>query len=43
MVGCGVRLLFVTETHGLLQGLVTYTDLFGEKTGALYSGARWQA
>jgi len=31
MIACGVRLLFVTETHGLLQGLVTYTDLFGEK------------
>ncbi|MCP4876408.1 MAG: CBS domain-containing protein [Gammaproteobacteria bacterium] len=31
MVACGVRLLFVTEIHGLLQGLVTFTDLFGEK------------
>jgi CBS domain-containing protein len=31
MIACGVRLLFVTEAHGLLQGLVTHTDLFGEK------------
>ena len=31
MIACGVRLLFVVETPGLLQGLVTYTDLFGEK------------
>ena len=32
MIACGVRLLFVVETHGLLQGLATYTDLFGEKS-----------
>jgi hypothetical protein len=31
MIACGVRLLFVVETHGLLQGLATYTDLSGEK------------
>ena len=31
MMACGVRLLFVTETDTVLQGLVTYTDLFGEK------------
>ncbi len=31
MIACGVRLLFVTETDAVLQGLVTYTDLFGEK------------
>jgi len=31
MIACGVRMLFVTETDGMLQGLVTYTDLSGEK------------
>jgi CBS domain-containing protein len=31
MIACGVRLLFVTEAAGVLKGLVTYTDLFGEK------------
>ena len=31
MIACGVRLLFVTDNAGALQGLVTYTDLFGEK------------
>jgi CBS domain containing-hemolysin-like protein len=31
MMACGVRLLFVTETDTVLQGLVTFTDLFGEK------------
>ncbi len=31
MIACGVRLLFVSEADGPLQGLVTYTDLFGEK------------
>ena len=31
MIACGVRLLFVSDNDGVLQGLVTYTDLFGEK------------
>lgn len=31
MIACGVRLLFVADAGGVLQGLVTYTDLFGEK------------
>lgn len=31
MIACGVRLLFVADGSGSLQGLVTYTDLFGEK------------
>jgi CBS-domain-containing membrane protein len=31
MVACGVRLLFVTEGDAALQGLVTYSDLFGDK------------
>ncbi|MGD2171744.1 MAG: hypothetical protein PVI79_00490 [Gammaproteobacteria bacterium] len=31
MIACGVRLLFVADVAGVLQGLVTYTDLFGEK------------
>jgi len=31
MITCGVRLLFVTRTDGVLYGLVTFTDLFGEK------------
>lgn len=31
MIACGVRLLFVADGSGMLQGLVTYTDLFGEK------------
>ncbi len=31
MMGCGVRLLFVAEADGVLHGLVTYNDIFGEK------------
>ena len=31
MIACGVRLLFVTEADAVLQGLVTATDLLGEK------------
>ena len=31
MIACGVRLLFVADGEGILQGLVTYTDIFGEK------------
>lgn len=31
MIACGVRLLFVADAEGVLDGLVTYTDLFGEK------------
>ena len=31
MIACGVRMLFITEADGILQGLVTYTDLSGEK------------
>ncbi len=31
MIACGVRLLFVTEDDGSLVGLITATDLLGEK------------
>ncbi len=31
MIACGVRLLFITRADGVLYGLVTFTDLFGEK------------
>jgi len=31
MIACGVRLLFVARTDGVLHGLVTFTDLSGEK------------
>ncbi len=31
MIACGVRLLFVADTDASLQGLITYTDLYGEK------------
>lgn len=31
MIACGVRLLFVTNSDGTLQGLVTATDVLGEK------------
>lgn len=31
MIACGVRLLFVADNDGALLGLVTYTDIFGEK------------
>ena len=31
MIACGVRLLFVTDSDGILHGLVTSTDVFGEK------------
>ena len=31
MIKCGVRLLFVADTDGSLQGLITHTDLYGEK------------
>ena len=31
MIACGVRLLFVAKSDDALHGLVTYTDLFGEK------------
>lgn len=31
MIACGVRLLFVANTDGTLQGLVTATDVLGEK------------
>jgi len=31
MIACGVRLLFVTESNGDLVGLITSTDLLGEK------------
>jgi hypothetical protein len=31
MIACGVRLLFVAKADGALHGLVTFTDLFGEK------------
>jgi hypothetical protein len=31
MIACGVRLLFVCDNDGALKGLVTYTDLSGEK------------
>ena len=32
MITVGVRLLFVADTEGVLQGLITYTYLFGEKS-----------
>jgi CBS domain containing-hemolysin-like protein len=32
MIVGGVRLLFVADSDGVLQGLITYTDLFGEKS-----------
>jgi predicted transcriptional regulator len=31
MIACGVRLLFVTDSEGSLLGLVTATDVLGEK------------
>lgn len=31
MIACGVRLLFVADGDGRLQGLITYSDVFGEK------------
>lgn len=31
MIACGVRMLLVAESEQKLQGLVTYTDLFGDK------------
>jgi predicted transcriptional regulator len=31
MIACGVRLLFVTEGNEILQGLITYNDIIGEK------------
>ena len=31
MIACGVRLLFVTDENGELVGLITATDLLGEK------------
>jgi CBS-domain-containing membrane protein len=31
MIACGVRLLFVTEGDAVLLGLVTYSDLSGDK------------
>ncbi len=31
MIAYGVRLLFVAKADGVLHGLVTFTDLFGEK------------
>lgn len=31
MIACSVRLLFVSDNDSVLQGLVTYTDVFGEK------------
>lgn len=31
MIACGVRMLFVADNDGRLQGLITYTDVFGEK------------
>jgi len=31
MIACGVRLLFVTDTDEKLHGLVTHSDLFGDK------------
>jgi CBS domain containing-hemolysin-like protein len=31
MIARGVRLLFVADSDGVLQGLITYTDLSGEK------------
>ena len=32
MIACGVRLLFIADSNEELQGLVTYNDLYGEKT-----------
>lgn len=32
MIACGVRLLFAAEADGVLHGIITYTDLFGEKS-----------
>ncbi|WP_455367117.1 CBS domain-containing protein, partial [Kaarinaea lacus] len=31
MIACGVRLLFVTDSTGMLSGIVTATDVLGEK------------
>ena len=31
MIACGVRLLFVTDSEEKLLGIVTYTDIWGEK------------
>jgi len=31
MIACGVRLLFVIDGDAVLQGLVTFSDLFGDK------------
>jgi CBS domain containing-hemolysin-like protein len=31
MIAGGVRLLFIADSDGTLQGLITYTDIFGEK------------
>lgn len=31
MIACGVRLLFVADRNEVLQGLVTYNDIFGDK------------
>ena len=31
MIACGVRLLFVADSSEVLQGLVTFNDIFGEK------------
>jgi CBS-domain-containing membrane protein len=31
MIACGVRLLFVTDSDEKLHGLVTHSDLFGDK------------
>lgn len=31
MIICGVRSLFVTDAHGQLNGLITATDILGEK------------
>ena len=31
MTACGVRMLFIIDQRGLLQGLITLTDLEGEK------------
>jgi CBS domain containing-hemolysin-like protein len=30
MIACGVRLLFVSDAKGLLLGLITFNDIFGE-------------
>ncbi len=32
MIACGVRLLFAAEADGVLHGIITYTDLSGEKS-----------